>query len=224
MPYDAPDGPMIVPSGPGVVRASRFQPPERAQEPPMKDISGRSGSISSGRAGPLSSSASKSPALPLSGRRCKGCEKEKPLSEFRLHNRGGRRWTCRVCENAWVRTTKPWSGTAKRDYQRSRRLTVRGFALAIDAKNRAKTKGIPFSLDWREIQRKIEAGFCEVTGLPFSLTKTRRTWDAPSLDQIKPGLGYTPENTRVVLYALNMMIGTWGLETMLKVAAAVKGR
>jgi hypothetical protein len=63
---------------------------------------------------------------------------------------------------------------------------------------------LAFSLNWRDIQEQIDVGCCEVTGIPFDLT-TPKAWNAPSLDQIVAGGGYTQENTRVVLYALN----TW---------------
>lgn len=95
---------------------------------------------------------------------CKGCGTEKPLTAFRRHNRGGLRRTCRVCENAWVRTTKPWSSDTKRAYQKNRRNTHRGFALVADARSRAKRKGVPCTLDWPEVQKRIDVGVCEVTG------------------------------------------------------------
>ena len=189
------------------------------------DIFGPSGSNSSELADPLSSSANKSAAPSLSAlRQCKGCGETKPLSQFRPHNRDGRRWTCRTCENRWVRTTKPWTSETKRAYQRSVRLNRRGFVLTNDAKRRAKAKGIPFSLDWREVQAVIDRGVCQATGLPFNLAAPAKAWNAPSLDQIVPGAGYTKENTRVVLYAVNVMASTWGLQTILTVADALRAR
>lgn len=189
----------------------------------MNDTSGPSSTDLSGPADRPSFSESKSPPAPLlENRVCRGCGLEKPLEEaFRHHNKGGRRWTCRDCENAWVRTTKPWSSGAKRAYQRSVRNTRRGMALTFDARRRAKARGQPFDLNWRDIQKRIEAGFCEVTGLPFDLSG-HRSWNTPSLDQIEASEGYTKANTRVVLYAVNMMAGTWGLERAVMVAEAIK--
>lgn len=188
------------------------------------DIFGQSGSSSSEPADPQSSSASKSLAAASSGLRvCRGCGGQKPLEMFRLQ-RQYRRWTCRPCENSWVRTTKPWTSDAKRIYQRTVRLKKRGLVLTSDAKQRAKTKGLTFSIDWRDIQARIEAGACEVTGLPFDLLAAPKAWNAPSLDQIVPGAGYTPENTRVVLYAFNTMASTWGVPTILMIADAIRAR
>lgn len=56
--------------------------------------------------------------------------------------------------------------------------------------------------------------------MAFDLTEPK-AWNAPSLDQIKAGAGYTPENTRVVLYALNVMAGTWSLAQVREIARAI---
>lgn len=154
-------------------------------------------------------------------KRCKKCKTPKLLSDFRTHNKGGRRGVCRDCENAAQRAESPWKSDRKRDYQRRRRLTHRGFALTNEAKHRAKEKGFLFDLDWREIQKKVDAGVCEVTGIPFDLA-TPKSWNAPSLDQIVAGAGYTPDNVRVVLYALNTMANTWGVEMILTIAKAIQ--
>lgn len=92
-----------------------------------------------------------------------------------------------------------------------------------DARSRAKAKDLECSLDWRDIQQRIEAGACEVSGIEFDLTAPK-AWNAPSLDRIIPQQGYTPENTRVVLYAVNTMANDWGLERALEIAAAIKNR
>jgi len=97
------------------------------------------------------------------------------------------------------------------------RRTRRGMLLTFDAKRRAKNKGIPFSLDWKNIQDRIENGYCELTGIPFNLDHPK-SWDAPSIDQIIASNGYTPDNTRVVLYSVNVMIGTWGVEHFLMIS------
>lgn len=222
-PFAGPDGTTHGPSGPAAPPVNHSPQPEPEREPPMNATSGRSSTGSSEPANPLSSSESKSPAASSSESRvCKGCGEEKPLVEaFRRHNKGGFRWTCKACENAWVRTTKPWTSDAKKTYQRSVRNSRRGMALTFDARRRAKARGLPFDLDWRDIQSRIDRGVCEVTGIPFDLTG-HRAWNAPSLDQTKASEGYAKSNTRVVLYAVNMMAGTWGLERALMVADAIK--
>lgn len=62
------------------------------------------------------------------------------------------------------------------------------------------------------IEEAIAGGRCEATGIEFQLNP----WPdggpnpfAPSLDQIIPGRGYTPENTRVVCWFFNRAAGLW---------------
>lgn len=59
-----------------------------------------------------------------------------------------------------------------------------------------------------------------MTGIPFNLDGGR-TWDSPSLDRIKSDKGYTPENTRVVLYCINVMANTWGENKIVEIAEAI---
>jgi hypothetical protein len=98
-------------------------------------------------------------------------------------------------------TSAPGAGGAT---YKNWRETHRGHALVNVAKYRAKKRGLPFDLDAENIQARIAAGFCELTGIPFTLNAPR-AWNAPSLDRIDSKKGYTQENTRVVLYALNVM-------------------
>lgn len=66
----------------------------------------------------------------------------------------------------------------------------------------ALEKGLPYSLtpEWAESRW---TGRCEVTDIPFNLLATKSDFYSPSIDRISPELGYTPENSRFVLFALN---------------------
>lgn len=93
--------------------------------------------------------------------------------------------------------------------------TPRGRALKLirDARKRALKRGIPFTVDAETIEKKIAAGYCEATGVRFDLSpmgKGKLNPFAPSLDQRIAGLGYTPENTQVVVVIHNAARGAWG--------------
>jgi hypothetical protein len=67
-------------------------------------------------------------------------------------------------------------------------------------------------------------GRCTVTKLPFSeekigLGKAKRAF-APSIDKIDPAGGYTVDNCRLVMVAINFAINAWGLEVYLTLAGA----
>lgn len=95
------------------------------------------------------------------------------------------------------------------------------------AKNRAKAKNLPFDITPEyliEIWEK-QAGLCAVSGLVFDLSKPeikgQPRWNAPSLDRIKPELGYVKGNLRLVVYQINVAINEFGLDHFLKLCATV---
>ena len=75
------------------------------------------------------------------------------------------------------------------------------------ARYRARLKGLPFDLDADDIIRRVRAGQCEVTGLPFRLdvVGNDRNPFMPSIDRIDSRLGYTADNVQVVCLGLNLM-------------------
>lgn len=96
----------------------------------------------------------------------------------------------------------------------------RAAALIGAAKSRARKKGLPFNLSEHVAfyHALVEAGVCQLTGLPLS--KQHGSPFAPSLDRIKPELGYVHGNVRVVLFAINMALGEWGETAYAKIAKA----
>ena len=90
--------------------------------------------------------------------------------------------------------------------------TRRASHLAWEARRRAKRKGYPYRLlpeDVARLQKIIDLGYCQITGSKFDLD-TPRAWNSPSLDQIKPQVGYVRGNVRVVCRAMNFAMGEWG--------------
>lgn len=94
--------------------------------------------------------------------------------------------------------------------------------LLATARRNSKARGHPApSLSLRTCIRKLEAGTCEVTGLPFDLSGgLRRGPFAPSLDRINSARPYTGGNTKLVLWAINSANGDWGWRIAEKVAIA----
>lgn len=89
------------------------------------------------------------------------------------------------------------------------------------SKQRAKIRNTPFTItrEWCEARW---TGRCEVTDIEFILSTKRSPYlFSPSLDQIIPGLGYTPENSRFVLHAVNALKGEGTDEDMRLIARAV---
>jgi hypothetical protein len=77
------------------------------------------------------------------------------------------------------------------------------------AKKRAIKQCVPFdiSIEWA---RNIWTGKCAITGIEFDLQKTGRTGAkdlSPSIDRIKPSIGYTKDNCRFILMCINAFKG-----------------
>lgn len=85
------------------------------------------------------------------------------------------------------------------------------------AKNRAKTQGVHFDIDFDYMMSlwNQNEGRCEVTKIPLDLGKSplgKVNPYAPSFDKIVPDLGYIKGNVRIVCYQLNIAISEFGLE------------
>ena len=93
----------------------------------------------------------------------------------------------------------------------TRRLEKRALCLVATVRTRSRKRGLEFDLDAHvsELQRRIDGGKCELTGVPFDLSPGRK-YNSPSLDRINPKGGYTYGNIRVVLNCVNAALGDWG--------------
>lgn len=98
--------------------------------------------------------------------------------------------------------------------RRKQRATPEGKARAMlsNARGNAGQSGVVYGLDEHqdELIGIIRAGRCHDSGVPFSLAGTGatvggRAWNQPSLDRRDTGGGYTWDNVRVVLWAVNQM-------------------
>lgn len=225
-PSDSPDGLTtdLFGRAPAPASPSRQRAQERASA--TSGISGLPGSGSSTLVGPPSFSGNKSPQKPPSDglvvrvRTCRRCSTEKPYSEFYVNSKGNRSGKCKACVCALERVRKrgePHKVALRHHEWRTKR---RGYALVNVAKYRARARQLPFDLDPADIQRRIDLGVCELTGIAFDLTSPR-SWNAPSLDQIKAGQGYTTDNVRVVLFSLNVMANVWGADKIMVIASAI---
>jgi len=90
------------------------------------------------------------------------------------------------------------------------------------AKSRAALKGIQFSITLKWIQKRIEKGVCEVTGIKFDLecigSKNRA---APSIDRKNVNLGYTPRNCRLVCWHFNAARSEFSDSDLVALAKAI---
>jgi len=221
------DSLMISLGGAVAARASLSALPGGAKGKRTSATSGQPSPASSASAALQSSSGNKSPLPPKAeisrGKICKDCGTHKPYSAYWTNSKGHTRSCCVECLNAQERYRK--TGTkAQRSvtFKTWRKKNIAGTMIAA-AKWRAAQKGLPYNLDnWKpQLEERFASGVCEMTGIPFNLDGGR-TWDSPSLDRIIPADGYVIQNVRVVIFALNAMMNSWGVETVLDVTDALR--
>lgn len=174
---------------------------------------------------------------------CSQCHQEKPVSEYYRERKAkdGLRMDCKECsENRRRRRLGQLSRKEKarrtaerrakhaekeRAYARARRQKYRANELIRLAKVRAQRKGLAFDLDRHEaeITARVEKNVCEMTGIALR-RDIAKAWNVPSLDRIDPQKGYVYSNIRVVCYALNCAMGTWGEAPLMEILKALKTR
>lgn len=81
------------------------------------------------------------------------------------------------------------------------------------ARKRAKASGIPFELQKADVELP---DVCPVFGstLDYGRGKGRRPYESPSLDRLRPELGYVRGNVRVVCYRANQLRSDATLEEL----------
>jgi hypothetical protein len=87
--------------------------------------------------------------------------------------------------------------------------------LISNTKRRAKRRGITYELtedDWARMRQRAN-NRCELTGIEFDWTRFSKKTIRPmaaSCDRIDSSKGYTLDNCRLVLFAVNCALGSWG--------------
>lgn len=108
----------------------------------------------------------------------------------------------------------------------------RAARVALDnASRRAQRRGMAFTLTEQDIFDRLEktGGCCELSGIPFDMEYGSSQDYAfnpygMSIDRIRASAGYTPDNIRLTLTAVNFAIHQWGLDTYLRISRAVVAR
>ena len=107
--------------------------------------------------------------------------------------------------------------------------TDRGTVTALlgNARDRARSSGVPFALTREFVQAKLTAGVCELSGLPLERKPrsegggSRTHPFAPSLARVVPALGYVEHNVRMTCFAVNQARSDYGDEVLMTVASAI---
>lgn len=131
---------------------------------------------------------------------------------------------CKNCmkANAAARRASGQERIIQREWRKKVRNkpSFRASRLLADSKSRNKGE-FDLTLEW--LTAKLEAGHCEITGLPFDTTgdgAPARAF-APSLDRTDSSLGYTQDNTKVVVWIYNRAKGVQSHKEVMILANAL---
>lgn len=91
----------------------------------------------------------------------------------------------------------------------------------VQRANKAMGASCDLTHEW--FRSRLEAGICEMSGLPFDMT-SKRGPNAPSIDRIRPGEPYSQDNCRMVLWSVNHALSNYGEDYVLGVFSAILER
>lgn len=156
---------------------------------------------------------------------CTKCGLVKPLSGFAkgITKKDGLSSWCRVCVQA--RSAEPRVSLVRKSRRNHMFVHDRAFrahAIALSIKHRALKIGVPYNLSTEWVEARLDR--CALTGLPFNMSTGGRGPYSPSVDRINSNGGYVEDNCRVILWAVNAALGTWGLEAFESIAHALIAR
>jgi hypothetical protein len=112
--------------------------------------------------------------------------------------------------------------TKRKINSKNHALMDRGRALQMvrSCKKSAKRRNIVFNISIEDVLPGVQSKNCQLTGIPFNLKppeKKAMNLYAPSIDRIDNNKGYTKDNIRIVLWAVNRAVGEDGDEVMLPI-------
>lgn len=116
----------------------------------------------------------------------------------------------------WREANREKVNAARRAW-RSRNIVK---ALFLEARSRAKAKGIAFDITLEDIPPMGDR--CPLLGHPFSTREERRSAYSPSLDRINPKKGYVKGNVWIVGYRANLIKNDGTVEEHEAIAAAMR--
>lgn len=105
----------------------------------------------------------------------------------------------RSCKLEYKSRQKKANPQPQRDWRRRNRL----YKVLDKAKERARDKGVPFSLTVRDLPPIPDR--CPILGIRLQRAAGTPTANSPALDRIVPALGYVPGNVQWLSHRANFM-------------------
>lgn len=165
---------------------------------------------------------------------CKTCNTPKELNEENFHKRtvskDGFNDDCKQCACEKVSASRKKYADRIRTYNReygrrnpdkvkkwNRENRVRNYEVRMlhEAKTRATRRGLPFSITKNDFSIPE---CCPVLGIVLEIGEQFAKYNSPSLDAIRPELGYVPGNVAVISHRANSIKNDASVEELRRVA------
>ena len=145
---------------------------------------------------------------------CKDCVAIRENKYY--HEKGGKEKIAAI-KKRWYHEKGGKEITSKR--LRDYRLNNPNIYLLRHARNRAKAKNIPFDITVEDV---IIPETCPVLGIQLQIGEKIVCNNSPTLDRIKPELGYVKGNIQVLSYRANLLKSNATIEELEKVLEHLK--
>lgn len=112
----------------------------------------------------------------------------------------------------------------KSEYDNTKKLKFILQSRWFSAKDRAETKGIPFTISESDLKElwDLQKGLCAISKIPMTYeVDNGRVFTNISIDQKNPGQGYTKDNIQLVCSAVNQLKSNWDMDTVLYICKQV---
>jgi len=161
----------------------------------------------------------------MSEKICTKCGISKNISDFYKNSRNKNKVRS-CCKNCYLKFYPHKTNDKSRQTWQKYRKSEKGLITQLlnNARDRAKRKNLPFELDKSWVIEKIKSNTCELSGIQFiyeSIGEYRANPFAPSIDKINPLKGYTKDNSRLVVFCVNMARSDWGDEILFKMSKSI---
>jgi len=150
-------------------------------------------------------------------KKCSKCKQVKSIDEFHKdkQKKTGLASCCILCRKGYAKENRERITQYQRDLKKINPTS----SLFYQAKHRAIKKNLSFDLTIEWLQERY-TGYCELTGIKFQQATKGKSPISPSIDRIDSSKGYTKDNIRIIIWALNASLGNWGIEAYERISKA----
>lgn len=154
---------------------------------------------------------------------CHICGQYLPVENFNMAGgnkysiRNGRDKRCSKCK-------REQNKQARTKYSDEKRLIKTLQDRWLGARDRAKRKGIPFTISKEDLLNlwNQQNGLCKISKIPMTFEMDEgRIYTNISIDQIEPGKGYTLDNIQLVCSGVNQLKSNWDMDTVLYICKSI---